>query len=53
VTAPVRSSVSCDAAQRPGVMIPSRRQRLPLEAPLVRLVVSAGIIGIGWTSARS
>jgi hypothetical protein len=53
VTAPVRSSVSRDAAQRPGVMIPSRRHRLPLEAPLVRLVVSAGIIGIGWTSARS
>jgi hypothetical protein len=28
-------------------MIPSRRQRLPLEAPLMRLVATAGIIGIG------
>ncbi len=28
-------------------MIPSRRQRLPLEAPLMRVVATAGIIGIG------
>ena len=35
------------AEQRPGVMIPSRRNRLPLEAPLMRLVATAGIIGIG------
>lgn len=28
-------------------MIPSRRERLPLEAPLMRLVATAGIIGIG------
>jgi hypothetical protein len=28
-------------------MIPSRRDRLPLEAPLMRLVATAGIIGIG------
>jgi hypothetical protein len=28
-------------------MIPSRRKRLPLEAPLMRLVATAGIIGIG------
>ena len=28
-------------------MIPSRRNRLPLEAPLMRLVATAGIIGIG------
>jgi hypothetical protein len=33
--------------QRPGVMIPSRRDRLPLEAPLMRFVATAGIIGIG------
>ena len=33
-------------AQRPGVMIPNRRKRLPLEAPLMRLVASAGIVGI-------
>ena len=34
-------------ADRPGVMIPSRRTRLPLEAPLMRAVATAGIIGIG------
>lgn len=28
-------------------MIPSRRQRLPLEAPLMRLVATAGIVAIG------
>jgi hypothetical protein len=28
-------------------MIPSGRKRLPLEAPLMRLVASAGIVGIG------
>ena len=33
--------------QRPGVMIPSRRDRLPLEGPLMRVVATAGIIGIG------
>jgi hypothetical protein len=33
-------------AERPGVMIPSRRKRLPLEAPLMRVVASAGIVGI-------
>ena len=27
-------------------MIPSRRQRLPLEAPLMRVVATAGIVGI-------
>jgi hypothetical protein len=32
---------------RPGVMIPSRRERLPLEGPLMRLVATAGIVGIG------
>jgi hypothetical protein len=31
---------------RPGVMIPDRRKRLPLEAPLMRVVASAGIAGI-------
>ena len=40
-------------AERPGVMIPSGRRRLPLEAPLMR-VVATGIVGIGvWSSARS
>lgn len=34
-------------AERPGVMIPSRRKRLPLEAPLMRAVATAGIVGIG------
>jgi hypothetical protein len=28
-------------------MIPTRGKRLPLEAPLMRLVATAGIIGIG------
>jgi hypothetical protein len=27
-------------------MIPNRRKRLPLEAPLMRAVASAGIVGI-------
>jgi hypothetical protein len=34
-------------AERPGVMIPSGRKRLPLEAPLMRVVATGGIIGIG------
>ena len=34
-------------AERPGVMIPNRRKRLPLEAPAMRLVASAGIVAIG------
>ena len=33
-------------AERSGVMIPNRRQRLPLEAPLMRGVATAGIVGI-------
>jgi hypothetical protein len=33
-------------AERSGVMIPDRRKRLPLEAPLMRVVASAGIVGI-------
>jgi hypothetical protein len=28
-------------------MIPSRTKRLPLEAPLMRIVATAGIVGIG------
>jgi hypothetical protein len=32
--------------RRPGVMIPSRRKRLPLEAPLMRIVATAGIVAI-------
>jgi hypothetical protein len=35
------------ASERPGVMIPSRRKRLPLEAPLMRVMATSGIIGIG------
>ena len=35
------------AAERPEVMIPSRGKRLPLEAPLMRVVATGGIIGIG------
>jgi hypothetical protein len=34
------------AERRPGVMIPSRRKRLPLEAPLMRTVATAGIVAI-------
>jgi hypothetical protein len=34
------------AERRPGVMIPSRRKRLPLEAPLMRLIATAGIVAI-------
>jgi hypothetical protein len=34
------------SAERPGVMIPNRRKRLPLEAPLMRVVATAGIVGI-------
>jgi hypothetical protein len=32
--------------RRPEVMIPSRRKRLPLEAPLMRIVATAGIVAI-------
>jgi len=34
------------SAERPGVMIPSRRKRVPLEAPLMRVVATGGIVGI-------
>jgi hypothetical protein len=34
-------------AERPGGMIPSGRKRLPLEAPLMRVVATGGIVGIG------
>ncbi len=34
------------SAERPGVMIPSGRKRAPLEAPLMRVVATAGIVGI-------
>jgi hypothetical protein len=33
-------------AERGGVMIPDRRRRLPLEAPLMRVIATAGIVGI-------
>lgn len=32
--------------ERPGVMIPSRVKRLPVEGPLMRVVATAGIVGI-------
>ena len=35
------------ATERPEGMIPSRGKRLPLEAPLMRVVATAGIVGIG------
>jgi len=38
-------------SERPEVMIPSRRRRLPLEAPPMRGVASAGIVGIAVTIA--
>lgn len=41
-----RDSRRRPSAERPGVMIPNRRKRLPLEAPLMRVVASAGIVGI-------
>ena len=31
----------------PGVMIPSRRKRLPLEAPVMRVIATTGIVAIG------
>lgn len=34
------------AERRPGVMIPSRRKRLPLEAPLMRLIATTGIVAV-------
>jgi protein-S-isoprenylcysteine O-methyltransferase Ste14 len=34
-------------AERPGVMTPSGRRRLPLEAPLMHVVTTGGIVGIG------
>jgi hypothetical protein len=36
-----------DAAEQPGVMIPRRGRRLPFEAPLMRVVATAGIVAIG------
>ena len=34
-------------AERPGGMIPGGRKRLPLEAPLMRVVATGGIVGFG------
>jgi hypothetical protein len=42
-----RQKHRAEAEQRPGVMIPSRRKRLPLEAALMRIVATTGIVGIG------
>jgi len=33
--------------ERPEGMIPSGRRRLPLEAPLMRVVATGGVVGIG------
>jgi hypothetical protein len=33
--------------ERPGGMIPSGRKRLQLEAPIMRVVATGGIIGLG------
>ena len=33
--------------ERPDGMIPGGRKRLPLEAPLMRVVATGGIVGIG------
>src|SRR5688572_23981278 len=41
-----REEARASRAQRPGVMIPNRRNRLPLEAPLMRAVATAGVVGI-------
>jgi hypothetical protein len=38
-------------AERPGAMIPSGRKRLPLEAPLMRVVATGVIVGIGLVIA--
>jgi hypothetical protein len=42
-----RSELRDAPAERPGGMIPSGRKRLPLEAPLMRVVATGGIVGIG------
>lgn len=34
------------AGEPPGVMIPARRKRLPLETFVMRLVATAGVVGI-------
>jgi hypothetical protein len=41
-----RSTQRSTDTERPGVMIPRRQNRLPLEAPLMRVVATAGIVGI-------
>ena len=33
------------ASERSGVMVPSRRKRLSLEAPLMRVLATSGIVG--------
>jgi hypothetical protein len=42
-----RRRAASDVMRRPGVMIPSGRKRLPPEAPLMRVVATGGIVGIG------
>ena len=46
-TAPAEAPAAPPAAAAPGVMIPNRRKRLPLEAPLMRVIATAGIVAIG------
>jgi len=41
-----RGAARDERPERPGVMIPSRLKRLPIEGPLMRLVATAGIVGI-------
>ena len=42
-----RREQRANTAREPGVMIPRREKRLPLEAPLMRFVATVGIVAIG------
>jgi hypothetical protein len=42
-----RREQRAETSQKPGVMIPRRDKRLPLEAPLMRIVATVGIVAIG------
>jgi hypothetical protein len=42
-----RNQARDGSPEAPSVMIPARSRRLPLEAPLMRVVATAGIIAIG------
>jgi hypothetical protein len=45
-TRPASGAAAPPAAESPGVMIPARGRRLPFETVLMRLVATAGIVGI-------